>query len=258
MVSHILTVRAGKVLTKLDSTPPRQKGVKNVHQGCSDIELFSPSGVYRIALTSGESFEVYSDMETFGGPWTVIQNRYDGSEDFKRKWANYKKGFGDLNGEFWIGNDAIHALTQTGSVLRIELETFTNITAFAEYSDFKIAGESDSYRLSVTGFSGNVSHDAMEYHNGEWFSTTDEGRSAHCASSSLGAWWYSSYHHTNLNGNYTTEYWNTGSESHVSWKGFPESEVSVPLKKTRMMIRPTHGEMPEDVEGIKQWFPYDC
>ena len=36
--------------------------------------------------------------------WTVIQRRMDGSVDFTRNYDNYTHGFGDLDGEYWIGN----------------------------------------------------------------------------------------------------------------------------------------------------------
>ena len=96
-------------------------------------------------------------MTTDGGGWTVFQRRQDGSVDFNRGWQDYKNGFGHLNGEFWLGLDKIHRLTQSGqNVLRVDLMDFDNKTAYAKFRAFSVAGESESYRLNVGSYSGKL------------------------------------------------------------------------------------------------------
>jgi len=73
-----------------------------------------------------------------GGGWTVIQRRQDGSVDFNRTWNEYKEGFGDLNGEFWLGNENIHKMTSQGDYsLRIDLEDWNNKHKHAFYQVFR-------------------------------------------------------------------------------------------------------------------------
>lgn len=100
------------------------KTVKN--RNCADLFESGEriSGVYTISPDSSRGpFDVYCDHKTAGGEWTVIQKRLDGSVDFYRGWADYKRGFGNLNGEFWLGLDKMHQLTKAGrNIIRIELE----------------------------------------------------------------------------------------------------------------------------------------
>ena len=84
-------------------------------------------------------FQVYCDQKTAGGGWAVFQKRQDGSVSFYRAWNDYKKGFGDLKGEFWLGLDKIHRLTrQTKNKLRVDLQDFKGKSAYAEYDFFAV------------------------------------------------------------------------------------------------------------------------
>lgn len=72
----------------------------------------------------------------------MIQNRQDGSVDFNRTWQEYRDGFGSLQGEHWLGNLALHALTSTSQhQLRIELEDWHQQKRQATYNNFKVASE---------------------------------------------------------------------------------------------------------------------
>jgi len=123
-----------------------------VYKNCAKIYRFGGkrSGVYKIDPDGIGEFEVYCDQKTAGGGWTVFQKRHDSSVDFFRGWENYKGGFGNLNGEFWLGLDKIHRLTVSiSNQLRVDLEDVHGRTAYAEYSYFAVANETEKYRLSL-------------------------------------------------------------------------------------------------------------
>ena len=74
-------------------------------------------------------------------PYQVIQRRGnfgEPRENFTRSWEEYKQGFGDLEQEFWWGNDKISRLTREQSMMmRIELEAHDGRVAIAEYDTFR-------------------------------------------------------------------------------------------------------------------------
>ena len=120
------------------------------------------SGVCTINPDGNKALQVFCDMTTDGGGWTVFQRRLDGSVNFYRSWIIYKRGLGNLNGEFWIGNDNLHHLTTADNVtLRVDLEDFDGNITYAEYTTFKVANESDKYRLLIRGYS-DTAGDSMK------------------------------------------------------------------------------------------------
>ena len=70
---------------------------------------------------------------------------------------SYENGFGNLNEEFWLGNDNLHRLTFSEDVmLRVDLEDFDGNIKYAEYTTFQVAGEADKYRIVIGGYSGTA------------------------------------------------------------------------------------------------------
>ncbi|XP_033930107.1 LOW QUALITY PROTEIN: tenascin-X-like, partial [Melopsittacus undulatus] len=177
---------------------------------------------------------VFCDMDTDGGGWLVFQRRQDGGTDFWRGWDEYERGFGNVSGEFWLGNAALHALTSSSRTeLRVDLRSGPD-AAFAHYRDFHVDGPGQHYGLRLGAYSGTAG-DALSYHAGSPFSTRDRdprGRPRPCAVAYMGAWWYHNCHYANLNGRYGTPLHHQGI-TWFPWKGF---EFSIPF--TEMKLRP--------------------
>uniref|UniRef100_A0A1X7T2A4 Fibrinogen C-terminal domain-containing protein n=1 Tax=Amphimedon queenslandica TaxID=400682 RepID=A0A1X7T2A4_AMPQE len=192
------------------------------------------SGVYTVN-PDGAPFEVYCDMETDGGGWTVFQRREDGSVDFYRNWTDYENGFGDLTGEFWLGLSKIHRVTKEGSnTLRVDLGDFDNDTAYANYSTFNISDGSTEYILTAEGYSGTAG-DSLLWHYGRRFSTRDNDNDAwsggNCAQSYTGAWWYHTCYHSSLNGRYFNT--STSNSQGIKWWYWKTTTLQFSEMKTR-------------------------
>ena len=114
-------------------------------------------GVYLIYPDEKQPFQVLCNMTTNGGGWTTFHRRMDGSVDFYVDWESYKKGFGNLKGKFWLGNDYLHRLTASANmVFRIDMEDYEGNRRFAEYMTFFVADESDDYRITIDAYRGTA------------------------------------------------------------------------------------------------------
>ncbi|XP_020909205.1 ryncolin-2 isoform X2 [Exaiptasia diaphana] len=198
------------------------------------------SGVYSVNPDGKGEFQVYCDQKTSGGGWTVIQKRKDGSVDFYRGWNDYKNGFGDLKGEFWLGLDKINRLThQVKNRLRVDLEDTKGKGAYAEYDYFAVASEQSKYKLGIGTYSGTAG-DSLSGHRNFAFSTKDQDNDANsgsCAVLYKGAWWYTSCHGSNLNGLYHHGQHKSYADG-VNWSAWKGHNYSA--KKAEMKIKPAN------------------
>ena len=110
----------------------------------------------------------------------------------------FKVGFGNVTGNYWIGNDRLHELTKYGQYkLRVDLQLASNLQWYwAEYNTFRVDDESTGYKLNVGGHKGTAG-DSMTYMNGMKFSTRDRDNdywSSSCATHADegdgGGFWY--------------------------------------------------------------------
>ena len=55
------------------------------------------------------------------------------------------------------GNDVIYEITSRGTYkLKVRLTDWDNVTKLANYTTFRISDESDNYRLTIGGYSGDA------------------------------------------------------------------------------------------------------
>lgn len=110
------------------------------------------TGIKIISLPGEKPFSVWCDSTTAGSGWLVIQNRFDGSENFARTWAEYRDGFGQLDKEFFLGLEHIYKLTNYQRFeLFVEAVAYNGKVDWARYDDFLIGNEDESYMLKRVG-----------------------------------------------------------------------------------------------------------
>lgn len=223
---------------------------------CRDLQLDgdSASGVRRVFPfrdSPDAAATVYCDQETDGGGWTVMLRRQTQPSqlDFRQNWRTYASGFGDPNGEYWIGLETLHQLTKDSTyALRVDM-AWEDEDASSLYDSFSVGPEMyerRGYELQIGGYNkSSTGGDAMEYHNGMDFSTYDEdndGASGGSCSdwSGGGGWWYNYCYYSNPTGIYPPADLPAGAEvDHLlewrKWQGYYTYLSSLTMK-----IRPNY------------------
>ncbi|XP_055599231.1 angiopoietin-related protein 1-like [Uranotaenia lowii] len=236
--SHVFGYELPEAASSKDRHQTNQRD--KASQTCLDVRNLLP-GIYRLQpkTGSGAPFRALCDNNYSNGGWTVIQNRFNGSVDFYRGWKNYAEGFGNLQGEFWLGLEKIHQLTSSKRhELAVLLEDFEGTTVVAKYDNFRVADEAEQYKLESLGQYSGTAGDELAQQLGQKFTTFDADNDSldpgNCAVYESGAWWYKDCTLSNLNGKYLGQ---DAQECNkvMYWTGFHNSCYS--LKSSRMMIR---------------------
>ncbi|KAH3776288.1 uncharacterized protein LOC127845187 [Dreissena polymorpha] len=183
---------------------------------CSELLVHDArlrSGVYNITTPlTHTQVQVYCDMDTDGGGWTIFQRRFNGSVDFYRNFSDYENGFGNVAGEYWLGLKYIYEITSNGSFqLRVNITHGDGSTGYDVYSNFSLQHGTNytlnlGERVKSQGVDSSYTFFTDSAPVGNAFSTYDLDRDNYgpnCAETFKGGWWYNAcYRYINLNGLY--------------------------------------------------------
>ena len=173
--------------------------------------------------------------------WIVFQQNIDMSVSFNRSWTDYKNGFGNHDGNLWLGLKNIRQLILNNirpCQLRVELLTTGGRWFSAEYATFTIENENNLYRIHVGGYSGDagdlfnagISGGSGNVQNGMAFSTFDSDNdlipTRNCAGDMNGFWY-----------NACTEFNPNGDANHPNIFASHLEHQWTGLSKSRMMMK---------------------
>ena len=178
----------------------------------------------------------------------TIQRRISDSVDFDRGWDDYVTGFGEEDGNYWMGLEEIHQLTTTHNVsLFINIETFEGEPFTLKLQTFSVGNAASRYTNHYSGYSqsadrvrrpifytsdSNMMFSTRDRDNDPWYNN--------CASDWYrGGWWFNNCARLNLNGNYegdvTVTY--TGILVHFIDTTSSAASATKAVKSVEMIIR---------------------
>lgn len=241
-----------KRLPKMSQPVGSTHNITHLHRLPRDCqELFEEgerqSGLFQIQPQGSLPFLVNCKMTSDGG-WTIIQRRQDGSVDFNQPWEAYKTGFGDPEGEFWLGLEKMHLiLGNHGSHLAVQLQDWEGNAKSLQFP-IRLGGEDTAYSLQLTApMASELGATTMTPSSLSLpFSTWDQDHDLHgdknCAKNLSGGWWFGTCSHSNLNGQYfhSIPRQRQQRKKGIFWKTWRGRYY--PLQATTMLIQPRTDE----------------
>nr|XP_036671962.1 angiopoietin-related protein 7-like isoform X2 [Drosophila suzukii] len=143
-----------------------------------DLNITTESRVRTVVgMKLGLFMAVFEDIPSAGSDWMVIQHSSSfGHQALQNIPQSLSNGFGDLNGDYFLGYNIIHQLTSTQThEVYVKFET-ENITRFARYDHFVVGSKDGRYILEFLGsYSGDFG-DCLQRHEKKevpqpWFNT---------------------------------------------------------------------------------------
>ena len=167
----------------------------------------------------------------------------DDSVSFERNWDEYVAGFGNVNGNFWLGLEAIHDLTTTCPMsLQIDVVPFHLPAVSIPYLQFQVGDAASEYLLTITSDTTryNTLYNSLNFHSGMKFSTydrdNDDGGSIHCAERFKAGWWFRSCIGLHLNGVYAGD--SRERDFETMRMGYLSNDYFEPIRTVTMRIKP--------------------
>ena len=241
-MSLLLSVLALSLLSLATGRPYRRASdEKDILNSCceplqnEDLDPTEyPSGLYTIKLgLFDRSSDAWCDMDTDNGGWTVIMRRFSDKANFKRLYHEYEEGFGDLDGEFWYGLQALQSLTGNGGYeMRVDMfndVNSTNSTEYVTYSTFEVGRV--NYTLTIGGFEGSISDSLLVFNDQEFAAKEHKDDFVPCAKVVEAGWWFEPENCVGEIGSILTR-------PHESLTWYDKSIGHIEFDKYEMKIRP--------------------
>lgn len=165
---------------------------------CSEASGVSGTGVAWIKPTG---FDVPKQVWcNFDHGVTYIQIRKYGTVSFNRSYAEYENGFGDANGDYWLGNKytSILSLTRTFTSGFTLMKSSGSVMVY--YSDWVVLDSNSNYALQYSSSSSSLYPLARN----QPFQAYDTGSA--CAITLGSGWWFGTCSSGSMNGPYPVDF----------------------------------------------------